>query len=189
MFDADELPSWATLGPAERLVWKGNPSPYHVKKWLGVTTGVTILGIIGFLVFPVDWRWIPAVVVVAGLLVGAYAVVVVWNTVYVVTTEKLYRKRGILTQDIQTVRLDSIQNISLTQTKLQRLVSCGDLSITTAGTGSSSITLRSVEKPKFVNGILADRGEPDAMLARAGVTSVAETIDEEDSGGASPGSP
>lgn len=151
------VPGWAKLGTDEETVWTGRPSPYLVKYWIAVTAGVVLVGLGALWLLPASWEWVGWLVVVGALVVAAYAYFLYRSVVYVVTTRKIYRKTGLLRTDVDTVRLDRIQNVSFTQTFLQRLVGCGDMSIDTAGSSGTEIVFRSVPNPSHVNSLLVDQ--------------------------------
>lgn len=154
---SDETPEWVTLGSDEEVVWTGRPSPYLVKYYIGVAVGVGLAAVLALWILPANWQWVGWVTLVAALAVAGYAYVAYRATVYVVTSAKVYRKRGIVRTSVDTVRLDRIQNVSFSQTFLQRLVNCGDMAIDTAGSGGTEILFRSVPHPSRVNGLVIDR--------------------------------
>ncbi|HKJ60124.1 MAG TPA: PH domain-containing protein, partial [Halobacteriales archaeon] len=99
----------------------GRPSPYLVKHWIGVAALVLLAGIVALVwVLPPNWGWIGWLAVVGGLVVAAYACVAYRTVYYVITTAKVYKKTGLLSTEVQTVRLDRIQNASFSQSLLQR---------------------------------------------------------------------
>ncbi|MFD1514585.1 PH domain-containing protein [Halomarina rubra] len=157
MTEESAVPNWVTLGTDERVEWVGRPSPYLVKYWLAVAVGVLLVGALVWVLVPAEWRWLSWPVFAAALAVGGYAVVAYRSVVYVITSRKVYRKRGILRRDVTTVRLDRIQNTSFTQTMLQKLTACGDMTVETAGSHEAELTFRCVREPASVNGLLSDR--------------------------------
>jgi len=164
----ETAPDWVTLGAGEEVVWSGRPSPYLVKYWIGVALAVAAVGALVVWILPADWQWIGWLVVLAAVGVGGYAYVAHRSVVYVITSEKIYRKRGIVRTSTDTVRLDRVQNVSYRQTLPQRLVDCGDMAIDTAGSGGTEILFRSVPHPSTVNGLVVDqlpgeRGERTAV--------------------------
>ena len=71
-----------------------------------------------------------------------------------ITTEEVYRKEGLISQDILKIRHDRIQNTTCSQSALERLFSLGDITIYTAGSDDLEILLTNVSQPQDVNGIL-----------------------------------
>jgi len=161
---SSEAPKWVTLAPDESVVWGGRPSPYLVKYWISVAALVLLSGIVALVwILPSNWSWIGWLAIVAGLVVAAYAYEAYCTVYYVITTDKVYKKTGLLSTEVQTVRLDRIQNAWFSQSLLQRPVRCGDLTIVTAGEGTEGLVFRSVPHPSRVNGLLTDHlGTPSS---------------------------
>jgi len=159
MASAVGVPGWVTLGAGESAVWSSRPSPYLVKKWIAIGIVVLLAGVLAYAIFPASIQWIPLLVVVASVPIGAWAYLLYRNVNYVVTTQKVYRKTGVFRRDVQTLRLANIQNVSFSQTWGQRLFSCGDVRIATSGTGTPPLVFRSVTNPESVNSLLVDRIE------------------------------
>ncbi len=153
------LPDWATLASGERVVWVGQPSPYIVKKWLAIWAAVVVAGLVSFAVLPSRFRLITRLVLLASVPVGAWAYLRYRTVRYVLTTEKLYKKTGVTRRTLETIRLDRIQNVAVSQSFGQRVVSCGNVEISTAGTGTESLVLLSVPDPQRVSGLLVNRSE------------------------------
>lgn len=163
---AADLPDWVTLAHGETVRWSGKPSPYLVKYWISVAAVTLLAGILALVwLLPPNWTWIGWLVIAAGLVVGVYAYVGYQTVRYVVTSEKLYKKTGIVRTDVETVRLDRVQNAGFSQTFLQRRVDCGDLTVVTAGTGTEALVFRSVPDPATVNGLLVDRIQSESGVA------------------------
>ena len=159
-----DAPKWVTLAPDESVIWGGRPSPYLVKYWIGVATLVLLAGIVALVwILPSNWGWIGWLAIAGGLVVAAYAYVAFLSVYYVITTDKVYKKTGLLSTEVQTVRLDRIQNAMYSQSLLQRPIGCGDLTIVTAGEGTEGLVFRSVSHPSRVNGLLTDQlGTPSS---------------------------
>ena len=75
-----------------------------------------------------------------------------------VTDERLVVRRGILTRREQTARFDRIQNVSITQSLMDRLLKVGAVSFDTAGTDerSSDFTFRGISEPQSLVRIVAE---------------------------------
>lgn len=153
---AADTPDWVTLGSGERVVWQGRPSLYLVRSRLGIATLVFLAGLAGVWFLPAEWTWVGWVVVLASGVAALYAYLGHWSVYYVVTSDKVYLKDGLVNFSVDTVRLDRIQNATLSQSVLQRLVSCGDIDIATAGEDSEPLVFESVPDPARVNGLLTD---------------------------------
>lgn len=163
-----DAPGWVTLTDDEEVLWRGRPTVVaylrrFVTPVLLVVVGVAILAVatdsVGLGVsLP---AWLPAgtiglLFVVAGLLVAGW-VVIQWRSVsYLLTSEEVYRKQGVVSRRVQNLRLDQIQNTSFTQTVLGRLASHGDIHIETAGSHGAEITFEDVPDPQRVLGYITE---------------------------------
>ena len=88
-------------------------------------------------------------------VVGILAVVVVgflkrMATHYVVTTQRLRIRRGILAKTTQQTRIDRVQNVNTEQRVLDRILRVGTVDFDTAGTDDSDFTFRGIASPDEV---------------------------------------
>jgi uncharacterized membrane protein YdbT with pleckstrin-like domain len=134
------------LHPGEEIVFEGHPS------WRGVLSfyvkGLGIALAIGAILFF-------AISTGAGL--GAFAAVMVvvilvglirrMATRYVITTERLNIRTGILSKHVQQTNIDRVQNVNTEQTLLDRVLRVGAVDFDTAGTDDSDFTFRGVSNP------------------------------------------
>jgi uncharacterized membrane protein YdbT with pleckstrin-like domain len=102
---------------------------------------------------------LPALVRLVPLLaaVGILAVVLSkWYRVrYVITSTEVYIKRGFISLDIAQIRIARIQNTTLSQSMLERLLGYGDVVAYTAGSDTMDIEFKSVPNPSRVNETLS----------------------------------
>ncbi|MFC7046349.1 PH domain-containing protein [Halobacteriaceae archaeon GCM10025711] len=178
------VPGWASLGPDEEVAWFGRPSPYLQRKWLLIAAGVGLLGVAGYFVLPPRIQVLGLAGIAGGVALGVAAAVLYRSVNYLVTSEKVYRKRGLVRRSVDTVRLDRIQNVRFQQTFFQRLISCGDVFIETAGTGGTELVLRSVYHPEEVNSLLLDREARTADREGPGGSGTSGTAPDDRSTGA-----
>nr|EGQ40665.1 MAG: putative membrane protein [Candidatus Nanosalinarum sp. J07AB56] len=71
-------------------------------------------------------------------------------TDYVVTSDGVYRKTGILSRDVQKIGFDKIQNTSFSQGLLGRMFGYGNVDISTAGGSGIEMRFRGVSDPDTV---------------------------------------
>ncbi len=121
---------WLTLGSEESIVWQGQPR---------------IKSIIPAIIFG-----LPFAVVGIGFLIMAGAYLNVKNTEYVVSSNALYVKKGILSRSVQKIGFDKVQNISFSQGILGNHFGYGNIEISTAGGSGVEMRFRSIEDPKQV---------------------------------------
>lgn len=128
---------WLTLGADEQVVWAGNPHESSLVPALvvGVPLSLLLIGI--------------PIVVSAYLRREA--------TEYVVTTEALYRKSGILSRNVQRVDFAKVQNTSYSQGLFGRQFGYGNIDVSTAGGAGVELTFRSVPEPKDVQELINAR--------------------------------
>ncbi|SFC14719.1 PH domain-containing protein [Halobiforma haloterrestris] len=155
-------PDWLHLSGEENVVWESRPHP--VTMGVRVPIGLALV-LAGFAVA----AWGVTDGGVGGLsLVGVALVVlgialvlvqyVVWtNTRYVITSEELYKKRGIVSRNVTQFRIDRVQNTALEQDVLGRLLGYGDLTIYTAGSGDPELTFERTPEPERANGALNEQ--------------------------------
>lgn len=156
----ESVPGWVTLGDAEEIVWTGRPSMLLAagSMLLGfvlVVVGSALYGV----VIPTDsgFRWVGLLVVAAGVALIILVVARHRSTQYVITTNEVYRKEGLLSRKVASLRLDRIQNVSFEQSLLERLSMYGDVYVDTAGTGGTEITFHGVPNPQRVSSMLTEQ--------------------------------
>jgi uncharacterized membrane protein YdbT with pleckstrin-like domain len=134
------------LHPGEEIVFEGHPS------WRGVLSfyikGFGIALAIGAILF---------FAASAGAGVGAFAAVMVvvilaglikrMATRYVISTERLNIRTGILSKHVQQTSIDRVQNVNTEQTFFDRILRVGAVDFDTAGTDDSEFTFRGVSNP------------------------------------------
>ncbi|MFC4249750.1 PH domain-containing protein [Natribaculum luteum] len=154
-------PDWLHLGEGEAVVWESRPHPVAMGSRLLV--GVSLV-LVGFLV--AVWGAADGVGVVTAIglvvaIVGAGLAVVRyvhWTTTrYVITTSELYEKRGVVSRDVTQFRLDRIQNTSLRQSALGRLLGYGNLTVYTAGSGDPELTFQRLSRPHEASTVLSEQ--------------------------------
>ncbi|WP_247003070.1 PH domain-containing protein [Halosolutus gelatinilyticus] len=152
---------WLHLSDDEAIVWDRRPHPIAMGAGLPIGVGLLFVGLVlaGWsLANGVDY--LPAVGTVIAL--GGLAIVgarwLVWtNTRYVITSDELYKKRGVVSRDVTQFRLDRVQNTSLQQSALGRLLGYGDLTVYTAGSGEPELTFELVPNPGRAANVLDDQ--------------------------------
>lgn len=128
---------WVTLEADEEVLWSDKPHLYSIVPALvvGIPLSIVLIGI--------------------PIVVGAW--LTRENTRYVVTTEGLYKKRGILSRDVKRIEYGKVQNTSFTQGPLGTYVGYGNVDISTAGSAGTEMQFRSVPDPKSVGELINKR--------------------------------
>jgi uncharacterized membrane protein YdbT with pleckstrin-like domain len=134
------------LHPGEEIVFEGHPSWRGVLSFYVKGLGIALLvGLIfffaistgiGILAFAV----IMALVIVVGLIRRM-------ATRYIISTERLNIRTGILSKHVQQTSIDRVQNVNTEQTFLDRILRVGAVDFDTAGTDDSDFTFRGVSNP------------------------------------------
>jgi uncharacterized membrane protein YdbT with pleckstrin-like domain len=137
------------LHPGEEIVFEGHPSWRGVLSFYMKGLGIALLvGLIfffavstgiGILAFAV----IMALVIVVGLIRRM-------ATRYIISTERLNIRTGILSKHVQQTSIDRVQNVNTEQTFLDRILRVGAVDFDTAGTDDSDFTFRGVSNPSGI---------------------------------------
>jgi uncharacterized membrane protein YdbT with pleckstrin-like domain len=94
---------------------------------LGLVFGNTSFG---------TWALIPFVVLVVWLVVSP--LLTWWTSLYVLTTERLMTRRGLISKSGIEIPLENITNVNFAQTVFERIIGAGDLLVESAGTSGQS---------------------------------------------------
>jgi uncharacterized membrane protein YdbT with pleckstrin-like domain len=126
----------------ETMIWEGRPTwramlSFHIK-WIGLTLilfalliGVDSIGV-----------GVPTTVIGAVLLIGVGVTILAgwimrFFTQYTITTKRLHIRRGVLSKTESSTNVDRIQNITVTQSPVDRIMKVGTIDFDTAGDASS----------------------------------------------------
>jgi uncharacterized membrane protein YdbT with pleckstrin-like domain len=148
------------LHSGEDVVFQGHPS------WRGLlsfyvygTVGVVLIAVIVALIASV------AIGVIAGVVLFALMLAVGFvrrmGTTYMVTNQRLYIRRGLLSKAEQQTRIDRVQNVNTKQSLLQRVLSVGTVDFDTAGTDDSEFRFDGIAAPGRVVAAV-DRAQREA---------------------------
>jgi uncharacterized membrane protein YdbT with pleckstrin-like domain len=145
------------LHPDEEIVFEGHPS------WRGVLSfyiyGIVAAVVLGIVVGLIAGSVIGSVVAVAGIVaVVLGGLLKRIATHYVVTTQRLRIRRGILAKKVQQTRIDRVQNVNTQQRFIDRVLRVGTVDFDTAGTDDSDFTFRGIANPDEVVGAV-DRAQ------------------------------
>ncbi|QEC48632.1 PH domain-containing protein [Baekduia soli] len=134
------------LHPGEQIVFEGHPS------WRGVLSfylkGLVLAVVVGaILLFAVS----TAIGIVAFVVVMAVVVLVGFvmrmATTFIISTERLHIRTGILSKHVQQTSVDRIQNVNTDQSLVDRVLRVGKVDFDTAGTDDSDFTFRGIASP------------------------------------------
>jgi uncharacterized membrane protein YdbT with pleckstrin-like domain len=137
------------LHPGERIVFEGHPSWRSLLSFYlsGIAAAVVIAVVLALVASA-------AVGVIVGVVLIAVAVVVGFvrrmATEYLVTSQRLWMKRGILSKRVQQTRIDRVQNVNTAQSLVDRVLRVGTVDFDTAGTDDSEFRFVGIASPDEV---------------------------------------
>lgn len=100
-------------------------------------------------------------------------------TDYVITNQGLYRKKGLLSRDVQKIGFDKVQNTSFSQGFLGRSFGYGNVEISTAGGSGIEMRFAGVDEPEKVQREINNRIKDDFGQGRAEEENVQQEMLEE----------
>jgi uncharacterized membrane protein YdbT with pleckstrin-like domain len=151
------------LHPGEEIVFEGHPSWRALLSfYIGGLFGAAVVAVIVALAASAG----------AGVAVGVvlFALVIVVGfvrrmaTTYLVTNQRLYIRRGILSKREQQTRIDRVQNVNTNQRFRDRILRVGTVDFDTAGTDDSEFRFVGIASPSKVVAAV-DRAQREAALA------------------------
>jgi uncharacterized membrane protein YdbT with pleckstrin-like domain len=148
------------LHPGEEVVFEGHPSwRALLSYYISAVVGAVVIAVIVALAASVGIGIIVGVVLVGLALL--YGFIKRIATVYMVSTQRLYIRRGILSKRVQQTRIDRVQNVNTDQSLLERILRVGKVDFDTAGTDDSDFIFAGISKPDTVIAAV-DRAQRDA---------------------------
>lgn len=149
---------WLTLDEGETVEWTGQPHEYSL-------VPAVVIGV-------------PLAFVLIGFVIIGWAYLVRENTVYVITDEALYVKRGVVSRDVQRIGYEKVQNTSYSQDFFGKQFGYGHVEISTAGGSGVEMRFRSVPEPKAVQERVNRhiRGSSTDRTEREGAAAVLDEI-------------
>jgi uncharacterized membrane protein YdbT with pleckstrin-like domain len=137
------------LHPDEVIVFEGHPSWRAVLSfYIGGFVGAIVIAVIVALVGSVALGVVVGVVLI--VLVVLVGIIRRWATDYMVSNQRLYIRRGILSKRVQQTRVDRIQNVNTNQSIRERLLRVGTVDFDTAGTDDSDFRFIGISNPVSV---------------------------------------
>ena len=153
--------AWLDLEPGEEIIWEGKPE----------LLGYAWSFVLGILLIPLFGL---------GLVIIALTYLHQQHTDFVITTESVTKKTGILSRTVTDIGHENIQDTAYKQGIVARYYGFGTVQISTAGGSGVEMALEHVNDP------LAVQGELDRMAAKRATadttdshTSAAIRIDEQ----------
>lgn len=160
---AQSTPSWVHLNNGEQLLWFGRSSRWTLVPIATITVLLIGLGIVGSIFMTgldlfegsSDWiAFLPLVFSALGVCTGLLAYIRWRFRVYVITSDELYEKWGLISRNVNQMRIKRVQNTRCNQSVIERVLSFGDITIFTAGSDDHDFSLQNVPKPQSINRVL-----------------------------------
>jgi uncharacterized membrane protein YdbT with pleckstrin-like domain len=125
------------------------------------TVGIVGALVVGFLYMPYSWGgWVFALLLTAALVTllnWPTRLVVAWATSrFVVTTDRVIRRSGLIAKQSIEISLERISDVRFHQTILERLLGAGDLTIESA---AGPLTFEDISDPERVQKVIFERKE------------------------------
>lgn len=161
------------LSEGEHIVFEGHPSwrstlVFYLKGLLAVViAGALAAGLSSIVEDEVNVGWIVATVLVVLVLVLLIGWIKRIATTYTITNRRLHIKRGIVSRRTQDARLERVQNVSTSQSALQRMLGVGTVDFDTAGTDDHDFQFEGVASPLTVVDAV-DRAQRDHAFEQRG---------------------
>lgn len=150
---------WLHLTDDETILWKGHPSLYLSAPSIIISL-LLVVGGIGLMAWlPRDsiiW-WIGPILSIGGIIFLVFTYLRWRSQWYVLTTEEVYKKSGLLSTDVVQIRLGRIQNTTFSQSFLEKLLAHGDVTIYTSGSSTIDLVFKDIPQPQTVNRLLTEQ--------------------------------
>jgi uncharacterized membrane protein YdbT with pleckstrin-like domain len=152
------------LHPGEDVVFEGHPSWRALLAfYLSGLVGAVLIGAIVALAASVGLGIVVGVVLLALVILVGF--VRRMATTYMVSNQRLYIRRGILSKRVQQTRIDRVQNVNTDQSLMERVLRVGKVDFDTAGTDDSDFTFIGLSNPGRVVAAV-DRAQREAATGR-----------------------
>jgi uncharacterized membrane protein YdbT with pleckstrin-like domain len=148
------------LHAGERVVFEGHPSWRALLSfYIGGVVGAVVIGVVIGLITSFFVGLLAAAVLVAAVL--AFGLFKRMSTTYLVSNQRLYIRRGLLSKREQQTRIDRVQNVNTEQSLRERMLRVGTVDFDTAGTDDSEFRFVGIASPgNVVNAV--DRAQHEA---------------------------
>jgi uncharacterized membrane protein YdbT with pleckstrin-like domain len=150
------------LHPGEQVVFEGHPSWRALLSfYIGGVVGAAVIAVVVALIASVFWGVLAGAVLVA--LVIVFGLFKRMSTTYLVSTQRLYIRRGLLAKRVQQTRIDRVQNVNTDQSLRERALGVGTVDFDTAGSDDSEFKFVGIADPASVVQAV-DRAQREASI-------------------------
>jgi uncharacterized membrane protein YdbT with pleckstrin-like domain len=152
------------LHPGETIVFEGHPSWRALLSfYIGGVAAAAVIAVIVALAASVGIAIVVGVVLVVLVLVVGF--VRRMATTYMVSSQRLYIRKGILAKHVQQTRIDRVQNVNADQRLRDRILRVGTVDFDTAGTDDSDFRFVGIASPDEVVAAV-DRAQREAAAGQ-----------------------
>ncbi len=144
------------LHPNEQLIWRGHPAARAYLTWYLQWGFIALLPLVVTSIMKSQdkgigmayWKWVVLSLVLLGLVI-AFDLLRRAAIDYVVTTQRIRIRRGILSRREQSTVIEKVQNVNTNQRLIDRLLNVGAVDFDTAGTevNESSFRFTGIARP------------------------------------------
>jgi uncharacterized membrane protein YdbT with pleckstrin-like domain len=99
---------------------------------------------------PVQVTWVIVAVLAVFVAVLGRGLARRLQTTYTITDQRLTIERGLMTRELYETRLERVQNVSLRQSLLERVLGVGTVDFDTAGSAGFDFSFRGVSEPRRI---------------------------------------
>lgn len=143
------------IRPGEQIVFEGHPSWRSIIAFYLKGIGITAALVVALILIDRIDDWIATGVILAVLLIGAAVTALAGfirrvATRYTITNRRLHIKHGIVSREVQETRLERVQDVSYSQSVIQRLLQVGDIDFDTASDDPTDFVFVGVDEPQTV---------------------------------------
>jgi membrane protein YdbS with pleckstrin-like domain len=142
------------LNPGEEMVLDLHPHWWYFARQVAALVLAMALAIVAVRLSDVDaLAWIGAAIVLAAAAWVAYSYVTWVNTHFVLTTDRLITRRGVVSRSGVQIPLERVNNVNFRQSIFERMIGSGDLIIESAGQEGEQ-ALSNIKKPDIVTNMI-----------------------------------
>lgn len=137
------------LHEGETILFEGHPSWRSALLFFVKGFAIALIAGVVVALLATTAAGVAAGVAVVAVTIVASAVIR-WATDYMITTERLHIRRGIVARNIDEARLARVQNVGVDQNLWQRLLRIGDVEFDTASDGENAFVFSGIANPDAV---------------------------------------
>lgn len=161
------------ISPGEALILNLRPHWWEFAKPVAAIVGALVVAVVLTMVDVAALAWIGWAIFVVALANGARAYGMWATTSFVVTSERLITRSGVLAKRGVEIPLDRVNNVNFEQSLFERLIQAGDLLIESAGESGQS-RFSNVRKPDAVQNTIVTAMDDHRTRIRSGPAAAPE---------------